>query len=479
MRLAAGTIRLMKTLAARRSLPPYDSASPEGKRCIWGWWAFDWASQPYFTLGLTFVFGPYFASVAADYYLNTGLDEQAADAQAQSLWSLGQTITGVIIAICAPLLGAMADNAGKRMPWVVAFSIFYVIGAACLWFLMPDGAFLVGALVAFGVGLIGAEFTTVFTNSLLPELGSKEEIGRISGSGFAWGYAGGVTALFIMLLLFVEQDGGKTLLGLDPLFGFDAETREGTRFVGPFMAVWYVIFMIPFAMWVREAPRAAKPGGVGRALSDLVALVRSLPGRVSLTAYLGGSMFYRDALNALYTFGGTYAVLVLDWGITQVGIFGIIAAMTSAVSTWIGGIVDERTGPKPVIVAMILVLMGVCLFILGMTRESIWGIGLAEGSTAPDISFFICGAVIGGAGGVLQAASRTMMVRHADPDKPTEAFGLYALSGKATSFLGPALILLATTTFGDARLGMLPLVILFAIGLILLFWVDADGVTDP
>lgn len=469
----------MKTLAARKSLPPYDAASPEGKRCIRGWWAFDWASQPYFTLGLTFVFGPYFASVAAEYYLSTGLDEQAADAQAQSLWSLGQTITGVIIAICAPLLGAMADNAGKRMPWVVAFSIFYVIGAASLWFLTPDGSFLVGALIAFGVGLIGAEFTTVFTNSLLPELGSKEEIGRISGSGFAWGYAGGVTALFLMLLLFVEQDGGQTLIGLEPLFGFDAEAREGTRFVGPFMAIWYVIFMIPFALWVREAPRAKRPGGVGRALSDLVALVRSLPGRVSLTAYLGGSMFYRDALNALYTFGGTYAVLVLDWSITQVGIFGIIAAMTSAISTWVGGIIDERIGPKPVIIAMILVLMGVCLFILGMTRESIWGIGLAEGSTAPDTAFFICGAVIGGAGGVLQASSRTMMVRHADPVKPTEAFGLYALSGKATSFLGPALILLATTTFGDARLGMLPLVLLFAIGLILLFWVDAEGVTDP
>ncbi|OAN79030.1 MFS transporter [Jannaschia sp. EhC01] len=469
----------MKTLAARKSLPPYDSASPEGKRCIRGWWAFDWASQPYFTLGLTFVFGPYFASVAADYYLGTGLDEQAADAQAQSLWSLGQTITGVIIALCAPVLGALADNAGKRMPWVVVFSLFYVLGAASLWFLMPDGGFLLGALIAFGVGLIGAEFTTVFTNSLLPELGSKEEIGRISGSGFAWGYAGGVTALFIMLLLFVEQDGGKTLIGLDPLLGFDAETREGTRFVGPFMAAWYVIFMIPFALWVREAPRTPKPGGARRALGDLVAMVRSLPGRISLTSYLVGSMFYRDALNALYTFGGTYAVLVLNWDITQVGIFGVIAAMTSAVSTWVGGIVDERTGPKPVIVAMILVLMGVCLFILGMTRDSIWGIGLAEGSSLPDIAFFICGAVIGGAGGVLQAASRTMMVRHADPDKPTEAFGLYALSGKATSFLGPALIFLATTTFGDARLGMLPLVLLFTVGLILLFWVDAEGVPDP
>ena len=469
----------MKAFASRRPLPPYESASPEGKRCIWGWWAFDWASQPYFTLGLTFVFGPYFASVAAEYYLSTGLDEQAADAQAQGLWSLGQTITGIIIAVCAPVLGALADNAGRRMPWVVVFSMFYIVGAAGLWFLMPDGTFLTGALIAFGIGLIGAEFTTVFTNSLLPELGSREDIGRISGSGYAWGYAGGVTALFIMLLLFVEQDGGQTLLGMSPLFGLDADTREGTRIVGPFMALWYVIFMIPFALWVREVPRARKPGGVRRAIGDIVTLLRSLPRQVSLAAYLGSSMFYRDALVALYAFGGTYAVLVLNWPVVQVGIFGIIAATTSAVTTWIGGIVDARIGPKPVITAMILVLMGVCLFILGMTRESIWGIPLAEGSTLPDIAFFICGAVIGGAGGVLQASSRTMMVRHANPDKPTEAFGLYALSGKATSFLGPALIYITTTSFGDARLGMLPLVFLFALGLGLLYWVDAEGSIDP
>lgn len=417
--------------------------------------------------------------MASDFYLASGLNEQAADAQAQSLWSLGQTITGIVIALCAPQLGAMADNAGRRMPWIVLFSIFYVIGAAGLWFLMPDGAFLTGALICFGIGLIGAEFTTIFTNSLLPELGRKEEIGRISGSGFAVGYAGGVTALFIMLLLFVEQEGGRTLIGLAPLFGLDPTTLEGTRFVGPFMAAWYVIFMIPFALWVREVRRVPKPGGAARALRDLAAMVRSLPGKRSLSAYLASSMFYRDALNAMYAFGGTYAALVLNWTITQVGIFGIVAAITSAVTTFLGGRVDERLGPKPIIICMIVVLMGVCVYVLGMTRESFWGIALAEGSAFPDISFFICGAIIGGAGGVLQASSRTLMVRHAEPDKPTKSFGLYALSGKATAFLGPGLIFLTTSTLGDTRLGMLPLFALFAIGLILLWWVNPEGRPEP
>jgi len=455
--------------------PALNPASPAARRKIWGWWCFDIASQPFFTLGLTFVFGPYFASVATETFMANGLSEQAADARAQSVWSLGQTVTGLFIAFLAPLLGAMADNTGRRMPWIIAFSLFYVAGAFALWGLTPDGGFLYGALIAFGIALIGAEFTTIFTNSLLPELGPADEIGRISGTGFALGYTGGVVSLFIMLLLFVEGDGGTTLIGLSPPLGLDPEAREGTRAVGPFIALWFIAFMIPFFMWVREVPHPFKAGGVGAAMAELLATLRSLPGRISLSAYLGSSMFYRDALNALYGFGGTYAVLVLNWSITQVGIFGIIAAITSAVATWIGGKLDSAFGPKPVIVAMILVLIGICSFVLGLTREAFWGLPLAEGSGFPDTAFFVCGAFIGGAGGVLQAASRTLMCRHAEEDKPSEAFGLYALSGKATAFLGPALIGVTTATFGDARLGMLPLIGLFAVGLLLLIWVNPRG----
>jgi UMF1 family MFS transporter len=139
-----------------------------------------------------------------------------ADARAQSLWSLGQTVSGILIALCAPILGAFADNTGRRMPWIVLFSIFYVAGAASLWFMLPDGSFLIGALIAFGIGLIGAEFTTIFTNSMLPELGEDSAIGRLSGTGFAWGYTGGVLALFIMLIFFAEGRDGTTLRRLRP-----------------------------------------------------------------------------------------------------------------------------------------------------------------------------------------------------------------------------------------------------------------------
>jgi UMF1 family MFS transporter len=443
---------------------------------VWGWMAFDWATQPFYTLLLTFIFGPYFAAVAANYFLATGLAEAEADANAQSLWSLGQTVTGLVIAFTAPVLGALADGTGRRMPWIIAFSVLYVVGTCGIWYLLPDGSFLWGALISFGIAMIGAEYALIFVNAILPSLGDDREVGRISGSGAAVGYWGGVVSLFIMLLLFSENESGKTLIGLDPLFGLDPEAREGTRFVGPFTAIWYLLFMIPFFMWVREAPaHKAASTSVSQAFSDLGKTLKTVLKRKSLAAFLASSMFYRDALNALYGFGGVYATLVLDWSIIQIGVFGIVGAITAAVVTFLGGRADRAYGPRPVIVTSIWVLIAVCSVIVGMSREQLFGVPLAPDSALPDIIFYVCGAAIGGAGGAIYAASRSMMVRHANPDRPTEAFGLFALSGKATSFLAPALIGAVTYSTGSARLGISPLIVLFVIGLILLRWVHPSG----
>jgi UMF1 family MFS transporter len=136
---------------------------------------------------------------------------------------------------------------------------------------------------------------------------------------------------------------------------------------------------------------------------------------------------------------------------------------------------DKRFGPKPVIIISILGLMAVCFTIVNMSRDSFFGVALAESSSLPDTVFFGCGMLIGGLGGVLQAASRSLMVRHADPNTVTESFGLYGLSGRATAFLAPALIGIVTATTANARLGVAPLIFLFLSGLILLRWVKADG----
>ena len=331
-------------------------------------------------------------------------------------------------------------------------------------------------MLMFALGFIGADFALVFTNSQLPSLADQDQVGEISGSGFAFGYIGGLVALAIMLTLFVEQPSGRTLIGLPPGLGLlDAEAREGTRIVGPFVAVWFMIFMIPYALWVKDLPRPAAKYSLSGAFAILGRTIRGLKNKKSLAAYLGSSMFYRDALNGLYGFGGVYASLVLNWSIVLIGVFGIISGLAAAGFSWLGGRVDRKRGPKPVIIGSILVLMAVCFLIVNMTRESIFGITLPDGSNIPDIIFFGCGMLIGGMGGTLQSASRSMMVRHADPLAPTESFGLYGLSGRATAFMAPALIAWFTTLTGSARLGVSPLIGLFALGLFLLIWVKPEG----
>ncbi|MBW6416433.1 MFS transporter [Celeribacter sp. PS-C1] len=452
-------------------------AEPSHRKRIWGWMMYDWATQPFHTLILTFIFGPYFAEQVIAYLTAGGMDPAHAKAEAQSIWGYGLTVAGLTIAIFAPILGSIADENKRRMPWIWLFSSLYVIGSAGLWLAAPSDFPTMWVLVFFGLGLIGVEFTTIFTNALLPDLGTREEIGKISGNGWAWGYVGGIIALVIMLLLFAENASGVTLLGRAPLFGLDPEAREGTRFVGPFVALWFVISMVPFFLWVREPKGKSLPMGraVSKGISDLIKTLKTLPSRRSLFAYLGASMFYRDALNGVFTFGGIYALGALEWSVVQIGVFGILAAFTGAVFTYFGGIADQKFGPKPVIIFSILVLVSVCLVILTITRESVLFTAVEAGSKLPDIAFYICGAVLGAVSGVIQSASRTMMVRQADPERMTEAFGLFALSGKATTFLAPALIALVSDLSSSQRLGITPLIALFILGLVLLAWVHPEG----
>lgn len=433
---------------------------------IWGWWWFDWASQPYNTLLITFIFGPYVVSVVGD------------GSTAQAIWGYGIGLAGLLIAALSPLLGAVADRSGRRLPFIWFFSLLYVLGAWGIWWSAPADFNIWFVMLVFCIGLIGMEFATTFTNSMLPDLAPREELGKVSGSGWAWGYVGGLVALILMLTLLAEGSTGKTLIGISPLFGLDPEAREGTRAVGPLTAIWYAVFMIPFFLWVRE-PRKPDAVSVAQALREagpeLVSTLKGLPKDRSLFAFLGSSMFYRDALNGVYTFGGIYAAGVLGWTVIDVGVFGILAISTGALFAWAGGKADSRFGPKPVILLNILVLTTVATLIVFVGRDSVFGMPVGPDSNLPDIAFYVLGALIGAGGGSLQAASRTMMVRQAHPDKMTEGFGLYALSGKAMSFMAPLSIGFVTHMTGSQQLGILPVAGLFLIGLILLVFVRAEG----
>ncbi|MEX1661429.1 MFS transporter [Thioclava sp. 15-R06ZXC-3] len=441
------------------------------RKRIWGWWFFDWASQPYNSLLITFIFAPFMKDLLGS---GTG---------AQTVWGYGVGLAGLVIAIFSPFLGAIADRSGRRMPFIWVFSLMYVLGAWGLWYAVPGNFSLMLIMLSFAIGMIGMEFATTFTNAMLPDLGPREQIGRISGSGWAFGYVGGLITLLIMLfLLQASPTTGKTMLGIAPLFGLDPATREDTRVVGPLVAIWYAVFMIPFFYWVRE-PRKADALPVATALRaawpELRATLRALPKRRSLTSFLVSSMFYRDALNGIYTFGGLYAAGVLGWSITMIGIFGILAIITGAIFAWLGGKADDRFGPKSVIVANVVILTAVVIGVVFISRDHVFGIAVPPGSSLPDIAFYVLGGLIGACGGALQSASRTMMVRQADPEKITEHFGLYALSGKATAFIAPLAIGITTQISDNQSTGITPIIVLLILGLILLGFVKTNGDPQP
>ena len=438
------------------------------RKRIWGWFFFDWSSQPFNTLLITFIFAPYIKEIIGD------------GAKAQSVWGFTIGMVGLCIAVMAPILGAISDTYGNRLKWIWVFSLLYVVGAFGVWLAEPGDYNLTLIMVLFALGIIGMEFATIFTNSMLPDLGTKEEIGRISGKGWAFGYVGGLIALMLMLGFFAENaETGKTLLGLDPAFGLDPAEREGTRFVGPLTAIWYMVFMIPFFMWVRD-PKTEQPppNALRNALSGVAKTIKRLPQTPSLFSFLGASMLYRDALNGIYFFGGIYAAGVLDWSVVDTGVFGIIAILFGAIFAWLGGFADDYFGPKKVITISILMLTFVAASIVFISRDSVYGMTVNPESNLPDIVFYTLGATIGAAGGVIQSASRTMMVRQALPGRITEGFGLYALSGKATSFLAPFLIGIVTVISGSQQIGVTPLIVLFLLGLFLLRWVKAEGDSD-
>ena len=439
------------------------------KKARVSWMFFDWAAQPFHTIILTFIFGPYFTHHLA-----------ANGAEAQAAWGMAVAIGGLSIAFLAPILGAISDATGPRKPYIAFFSVLAIVGAFALYFAVPgtQNAVLI-ALVGLVVAMIGFEFAAIFNNAMMPDLVTREELGELSGNGWALGYAGGVTSLIFILAFMATSDAetGKTIIGLDPIFGLDGKSYQGDRASGPFTSIWYIIFVVPLFLFVPDAKkREHTQNAVSAGLKKLVTTIRTLPERRSYFAFLLSSLFYRDGLNALYTFGGIYAAGVLGLSVTQVGIFGIIAALAGVFGALIGGKMDKRFGPKPVVGFSCFVLVVACLLVVSTTQSYVFfAIPVAAESSAPLITFYIAGTLIGAFGGAIQAASRTLLVHQVEHDEVTEAFGLYAFSGRATTFIGPLSVAAVTAWTGSQQLGISPVVILMLLGLIGLFFVKQKG----
>lgn len=446
-------------------------ALPEAqrRRAVAGWYLFDWAAQPFFTLVVTFLFGPYFAStLAAD----------AVDGQA--LWGYAGAAAGLVVGIAAPVLGAFADHARRRKGWILGFSVLLVGGSLFLGFALPDAENAVAiALAGYMIGTIGGELATVFTNAMIPDLARPGRVGHLSGNGAAFGYVGGLVSLFATLaLLDADPETGLTRLGVEPLFGL-VSAEASNAAVGPFCAVWYIVFVWPLFAFVPERAalepgRAEEDGALRAGLADLrrtVAFVRRTP---VLWRFLLASMIYRDGLTALAVFGGIYAAGQLGWTQTELGLLGIAIVLAAVVGSWIGGVADDRFGSAIVMRWFLVGLIATTVFVTSIGSDHIlFVVPVAETgegflTSGADIAMLVAGVLIGLFFGPVHANSRTMLVRLSPSDQMTALFGLFALAGKVTSFLGPLFVAIATDAFDSQRAGAAVIPFFFLVGMLLL-----------
>src|SRR6202142_2644853 len=437
------------------------------RAAVISWIFFAWAAEPFFTLITTFFFAPYFAThVAAD------------PASGQSLWGFATAASGLVIALLSPVLGAIADAGGRRKPWITAFGAMLVIGASLMWFGRPGDADVIPPLLlAYGIATVGVEFATVFNNSMMPTLVPPDRIGRLSGTGWATGYVGGILSLILVLGFLAASPGtGLTLFGFSPLFGLDPVTHQGDRITGPLTGIWFIIFVLPMFLLTPDYPARRRWRAAVRAgLNELKDSLHELPQQKSMAAFLLANMIYTDGLVSLFAFGGIYAAGTFGWNTIQIGTFGIILAIAGTFGAWLGGKLDDRLGPKRVIAGSMLVLLLAITAILLVDRDSILFIKVAAPvpggalfSGATERAYLVLGCLIGAAGGPLQAASRTLLIRMAPKDRIAQYFGLFALTGKVTSFMGPLLIGIVTAATESQKAGMAVLVLVFVAGLVLL-----------
>ncbi|MCX7329221.1 MAG: MFS transporter [Hyphomicrobiales bacterium] len=413
---------------------------------------FDWAAQPFFTLITTFIFAPFFASALA-----------SDPAQGQALWGYATGAAGLAIALLSPLLGGVADMTGPRKPWIASFGALLVLGAGLLWFAVPGHPSAVPiALAGFVLAAIGAEFATVFNNAMMTQLVPPHRIGRLSGAGWAMGYLGGLVSLVLVLgFLAANPETGRTLLGLSPAFGLDPALREGDRISGPLTALWFVVFVAPLFLFTPDLPKTGVSlrQAAGRGLGQLRETLREVRRWPSMARFLIANMVYQDGLVALFAFGAIYAAGVFGWSTIEVGIFGILLTVTGTFGALAGGRLDDRFGGRPVVLGSIAVLIVTCLGILSLGEQVYLGLGMLIGLVA----------------GPLQAASRSLLARLSPPEKGGQFFGLFALSGKVTSFMGPTLVALATDITNRQEAGLAVLILFFVSGAALLWGVKAPS----
>ncbi len=432
------------------SLPVEGSAlegnRPQPRRKVWAWAMWDWGTQPLNTVIITFVFSVYI----------TGRAFGPENVTAQAL-ALSTGVAGLVVALIAPVLGQRSDRTGRTVfnlrwqTWLIAAL------AAALFLVRPDPAYLWLGLGILGVASIIGELANVNYYSLIDEVSTKDNVGRVSGFGWGMGYLGGIVALLVLYFGFISPEVG--LFGVSNADGLDI--RASMIVCG----IWILLFTVPTFVALKDKPRAEAPAKVGVVASyrllfeSIRRLWRSSPHTVF---FLAASALFRDGLSGVFAFGAVLASLTFGFSAGDVIIFGAVANVVAGISTILFGYVDDRIGPKKVILLSLgaLVVLGLGVFFLHDRGQVIfWTLGM--GMTA-----FV---------GPAQSASRSFLARLIPEGRSGEIFGLYATTGRAISFLSPAAFGLAvglgaaiTGEENTAYWGILGIVIILLAGLLVM-----------
>jgi UMF1 family MFS transporter len=409
-------------------------------REVWAWALYDFANSPFTTLVVTFIYATYFTQAMVD-------DE----AHGTLLWSRAVTVTAIAVALLSPGLGALADRGGFRKLFLGIATATCIAGSIALYFVRPGAAVL--ALFWFVVANVAFEMGMVFYNAFLPDIAPPERVGRISGYGWALGYAGGLAALVVALVALVQPE--------TPWFGFSTEEGENIRASNLLVAGWLGLFSLPLFVFVREdRSHVSRRGGVLRdTYRQLAGTFAEIRRYRQIVRFLFARLLFNDGLITIFAFGGIYAAGTFGFAFEEILVFGIVLNVTAGLGAFAMGFLDDRLGGRRTL------------------EVSLWGLLLAAtlAVLAPNKTvFWAAGILVGIFSGPNQSASRSLMARFVPPESENEFFGFFAFSGKATAFLGPFLLGVLTSAFGTQRAGVAVVVALLLAGYVLLLRVDEE-----
>jgi len=420
------------------SSPP----KPASTLALFSWAMYDWANSSYAAVIQTFVFAAYFTRQIA-------VDQTVGTAQ----WGNTISLAGLLVALGGPMLGALADQTGRRKPVLAFFSLLCIVTTSLLWYVRPGNDSVTMALLLVGIGTVGFEFAGIYYNAMLPDLAPADRLGRWSGWGWGLGYLGGLACLVVALLVFIDGDPAG--------FGLDREGAEHVRATFPLVAVWFLLFSLPLFLFTPDRPPTGLAWGpaVRGGLRQLLDSARHIRQYRHIVRFLIARMFYVDGLATVFAFGGVYAAGTFDMSARQVLLFGIGLNITAGLGAGSFALLDDRVGAKTTILISLvgLLLSGIMIMLV----------------TSPRL-FWLFGLLLGLFVGPAQASGRSYLARVAPPALRNEMFGLFAFSGKATAFAGPLLVGWLTYLSGSQRLGMSSILLFFVIGFLLMSGVPTD-----